>query len=162
MNDQTLGNDQGFMEPDELPDTPPVLRVNGVVVAPFAIEWRTDETENVAPGENFDRVGRVPTTHDIRVTISNTASPSTLTIGLYPQGLDAIDPMSPPPLTYDGKTGDGSMVEDGATQSISLILSMSPDATANVIVVSATYLVLVDGEPGRSTISWVAEVARAG
>lgn len=144
----------------ELPEEPPTLLVNDVEVSPFMVDWRTGRVKQIAPAESIETVARLGSVGELQIELANSASPSGLTVGVYPDSVDRIDPTLPPPITHDCVTEPSCTLENSADSVTATLTDLFPQSPQAVFVVTATYFAESDGTPFANTMVWVLEASR--
>lgn len=150
-----------FQALQDLPAHPPSLLINGEKVDPYMVDWRTGEEQQVAPAQSIDGVPSIKFLADDepQVQLINTASPSGLTVGVYPGAVVDIDPSVPPETIYDCIAGGPCTISMAAgIASVPLTSLMPAEEGPAVFVVTATYFAESAGTPFANKLAWVFEL----
>lgn len=157
----TPGEDMSFQALRGLPEHPPALLVEGETIDPYMVDWRTGQEQRVTPAESINGVPQIKAANaeEIRADLINTATPSGLTIGVYPGSLIEIDPTVPPEITYDCLAAEPCPLTMAAETGTVPLQSLIPDTQSPaVFVITATYFAESAGTPFANTLAWVFEL----
>ena len=150
-----------LQEARDLPADHPGLIVNEVPIPPYALDWRTGNARNVPPSEDLTQVGALNNVIEVRAVLQGSAVPSELTIGVYPAGLDEIDPRQPPPAYFNCVNDQDCTFEQvGGDIHVNLSHLYPAEASHAVFTMTASYFADIDGQPFSNSTTWAFEANR--
>lgn len=146
----------------ELQQSIPALEISGEQIAPYSINWHSQEVK-----ENFNLSGSLPditvaaNTPDFNAKISSRAFPLSLHVTIFSGGIQTVNPESAPAHTYE-------CVSQNCLKQLpdSLELNLDSSAWGDTVVVSifAEYwrdpAVAADEGP-TNLVTWVFEYSQA-